>query len=963
MPVLVRLVVVLAISEAAGVSAQPITKPSDIEAIESRLTEYNRHAKYRNGMDLAGELVGTVRSRYGESSLLFADAVSWLARFVGAENDHVRALSLYGQALPIYEAQLAPADVRIANALNNVGFHSFVLGRLEQSQAAFQRALQLREIAEQPDPGAIANVINNLATLYYTQGRLTEAEPLLRRALQMRQKVWPEGHTEIAASLGNLAQLYQAQNKHRDAEPLLKDALAMRRKLQPAGHPEIAGALSNLGMNYVAQNRVEEAQRLLEQTLDIRLKNQPHDHPEVASAFNNLAHVYFILQKFSEAEQHFRRALEIQERSLPADHPQIIATLQDIAALQHESGRAAAALATIRRATKAMETRGSLDGRHYRRHVTIVWRAVEAGVASADALFPETFLAAQRTQQTGVSSAVSRMAARLAANDPALGDIIRGRETLLDERNSAERALNAALARAVDERRGDDVRARERLREIAASLTETDQKLRDTHPDYFTMASPGPLTAKDVQAQLRDDEALVLFLDTRAWHPVPEATFIWVVTKTSTRWTRSKLGTEALRTHVAALRCGLDTTLWNGRAEQTRCEGLLKTARPVRVTFGQETRSVPPFDLARAHALYAGLLGPLDDVIRDKHLLILPTGPLANLPFNVLVTEAPKIARGKTPSVDDYRRTAWLGVRQPTTVLPSVAALESLRRFAKTSHARRHYLGIGNPLLDGPDGAWSELALRARRIQQCPSKADMELTHARLQRTATAQTSAFRSASVDIEEVRRWTPLPETAMELCMIGRHLDVQDDDILLGNAATETKLKSLSEAGRLADYSVLHFATHGALSGQVLGLAEPGLLLTPPPQGTSDSKALDRDNGFLATSEIALLKLDADWVILSACNTAAGANESAETLSGMARAFFYAGARALLVSHWEVNSMTAVRLTTATFTELAAEPRMGRAEAFRRSMRNLLSSGTPFDAHPSMWAPFVVVGEGAR
>ena len=158
-------------------------------------------------------------------------------------------------------------------------------------------------------------------------------------------------------------------------------------------------------------------------------------------------------------------------------------------------------------------------------------------------------------------------------------------------------------------------------------------------------------------------------------------------------------------------------------------------------------------------------------------------------------------------------------------------------------------------------------------------------------------------------------------------------------------------------------MHFATHGALTGQVQGAAEPGLILTPPAKGTSDPKALERDDGFLTASEIATLKLDADWVILSACNTAGASGETAEALSGMARAFFYAGARALLVSHWEVGSDAAVKLTTRAFAELKANPGIGRAEAFRISMRELIEKGTADEAHPSQWAPFVVVGEGGR
>ena len=123
----------------------------------------------------------------------------------------------------------------------------------------------------------------------------------------------------------------------------------------------------------------------------------------------------------------------------------------------------------------------------------------------------------------------------------------------------------------------------------------------------------------------------------------------------------------------------------------------------------------------------------------------------------------------------------------------------------------------------------------------------------------------------------KFSPLPETADELCEVGRRLGVPNSEILLGSLATESALKTLSEQRRLAEYAIVHFATHGALSGQVHGVAEPGLVLTPPQKGTSDPKTLERDDGFLTASEISTLTLDADWVVLSACNTA-GANGEA-------------------------------------------------------------------------------------
>ena len=192
---------------------------------------------------------------------------------------------------------------------------------------------------------------------------------------------------------------------------------------------------------------------------------------------------------------------------------------------------------------------------------------------------------------------------------------------------------------------------------------------------------------------------------------------------------------------------------------------------------------------------------------------------------------------------------------------------------------------------------------------------------------------------------------------MCAVARDVHADPGDIYLGARATEREVKRLSESGQLAQYRIVHFATHGALAGQVTGNSEPGLILTPP------GVASEEDDGYLTASEIAALKLDADWVILSACNTAAGGREGAEALSGLARAFIYAQARAMLVSHWEVDSDATVKLITGAMNRLAKDTTLGRAEAMRQSMLELIDHGAPQEAHPSVWAPFVVVGEGAR
>ena len=209
--------------------------------------------------------------------------------------------------------------------------------------------------------------------------------------------------------------------------------------------------------------------------------------------------------------------------------------------------------------------------------------------------------------------------------------------------------------------------------------------------------------------------------------------------------------------------------------------------------------------------------------------------------------------------------------------------------------------------------------------------------------------------------IRRQPPLPETADEVCAVARDLGAAESDVLLGSRATESTLKSLSASGALKTYRVLHFATHGLVAGETESLArskaEPALILTPPETDSED------DDGLLTASEVAELTLDADAVVLSACNTAsASGTPGAEPLSGLARAFLHAGTRALLVTHWQVNSQAAVELVTATFAERRRDPGMRLAEALHRSMSALIARGDA-TAHPSHWAPFVVVGEGAR
>ena len=448
-----------------------------------------------------------------------------------------------------------------------------------------------------------------------------------------------------------------------------------------------------------------------------------------------------------------------------------------------------------------------------------------------------------------------------------------------------------------------------------------------------------------------------MFLDTGAdWAPILSAgTFVWVVTKDEVRWLRSELGTVALTGEVAALRCGLDATAWDGEGGK-RCFDLLKL--PVGKTPGEGDPL--PFDATRAHALYKGLLGEVSDLIKGKHLLIVPSGALTTLPFQVLVTQPPKS--------NDVASASWLVNDHAITVLPSVAALKSLRRTGKPSAAEKPMIGFANPLLDGNQAHpkysnyFKQQAQKARAQTGCAMSSNTRTAALRMV-SRSLDTAALAGGSLaNLGQLRVQSPLPETADEVCDVVRAIGGSIEDVRIGARATETEVKRLSATGTLAKYRMLHFATHGTLAGQLSGTSEPGLILTPPATATAE------DDGYLSGSEIAALKLDADWVILSACNTAGGdgKGEAAEALSGLARVFFYAGARSLLVSHWEVDSHAAVKLVTGAVGEMTKDPSIGRAEAFRRAMLAAMVDTTRPKSwipasHPAVWAPFVVVGEG--
>jgi len=204
--------------------------------------------------------------------------------------------------------------------------------------------------------------------------------------------------------------------------------------------------------------------------------------------------------------------------------------------------------------------------------------------------------------------------------------------------------------------------------------------------------------------------------------------------------------------------------------------------------------------------------------------------------------------------------------------------------------------------------------------------------------------------------------LPDTRDEILGMARAMGADvEKDVFFGRAANEETVKSLD----LTKYRVIAFATHGLLPRDLDGLTQPALALTAP------QVAKVEGDGLLTMEKILALRMNADWVVLSACNTANGAGTGAEAISGLGRAFFYAGARALLVTHWPVETRAARTLTTELFQRQAADAGVSRAKALQQTMNWMIDGSGITDpatgtqlfsfAHPIFWAPFALVGDG--
>lgn len=870
------------------------------------------------------------------------------------------ALRLYqagrcNDALPVAETAASAFRERLsANhpdmvaVLNVQALCLKTLGRFGEAEARYRSALQLAESVFGAEAPQVAIPLDNLANLYFEQQRLDQAESLRRRALRIfLASTGPESANTLI-STQNLAAVLNARGQLAEAEQLFRSALAIADKVYQADDPQLARILDNLAGTVRQQGRLAEAGPLYLRSIAIFERALGASHPDTAVALQNHALLLGEQGEHGQAEAQLKRAIAISQGNYGENHPVIVVALRTLAFIQIDQGHWREAAQSLRQAMRIIEVRRTLalesakEGQSERTRNGLVYRKLAQALLRAAPSDPtaldEAFRVAQVALGSETAQALAQMSARFSASDPTIGVVLRERQDLANEASSNDQRLIAAAGRRPDQRNlAAEQEIRLRQERISTRALEIDAILRRDFPGYASLSDPQPLSIREVQDLLAPDESLVLILDVPQLGREQDESIAVAITRTHARWSFIPLGTSSLAREVTALRCGLDASQWQSKV----CPQLLNVA-------SAKERDLP-FDLNRAHALFRAVFGGIDDMIAGRHLILAAAGPLTQLPLHVLVTEKPVFS--SIPQ-DDFRQAAWLGKRQPITVLPSIANLPALRNLADAQPAPEPMIGYGNPLLTGSDGA-------DRRAWDKVTCADLAPLTPRVAPLVIAQAQAtaklYRGALANVEEVRRQEPLPETADELCAVARNLGAPDSVVQLGARATEASVKELSRSGTLARYAIVHFATHGLVAGNMAGLAEPALMLTPP------ERPSEEDDGLLTASEVSQLKLNADWVILSACNTASGDAVTADPLSGLARAFFFAGARALIVSHWAVDSDATVRLVTGAVAELKRSPGIGKAEAMRRATLAMIATGDAAHVHPAMWGPFIVVGEG--
>lgn len=821
----------------------------------------------------------------------------------------------FEQAETDFQALVADAEARrappaeLGEALLNLALNVSNNGRFAEADRLFRDADA--QVAAANDPLLAAQARTYRALHLRNAGRFAEAVEAGQAALRASQQVRTArgigaGGPAVTATGGEIAigpELAQALNRRdagRDVMGGSAVSLADRLVVQDAQALEIVGS------SYAAQGEAGPAREALTRAARLLATAEASGALNVwlrARIEADLAEIDMDAGQPAQAIGRFQAAV----RLIRLRHAGTAAEgglLLDLGRAQAAAGQEDAALETYARAFDLFQQqRGALGASadEAAPYFDLLLKRIKGDPAKADDYRARFFNAASSVVSNATAQTVSKLAARVASGDSAVTGLVRALEDTRRELRAAE--AQAANLQATDAYVGQERADLEaRLKTLQEQADGLEAQLLAANPRYAQLVS-SQATLPDLQKVLGPDEAYVkiLLLDSR--------------------------GYGLLVTRTKAEPYAIDLNRGSAAA----------AVRRLRAPFEAED-SLPAFDVARAHTLYKALFGPVAaDVQAAKHLIYEPDGALISLPVSTLVTADPTPALAGRPAgaEPDYRKVAWLGARTDSALVLSAASFMQSRAFAP-SRARQSFLGFADPAT--------------------PARTDPRAYASVVRRSVSLRSE--RDLSNVCENTRlalmQMPPLPDTADEVRAVGASIGgVGAQDIIVGGAFTDEAVRDRRD---LSDYRVLYFATHGLLPQPSACLPEPALMT---------SVGGDGSDGLLDTSEILDLKLDADLVVLSACDTGGAGGDSSttglqgggEALGGLTRAVIYAGGRSLIVSHWSVDSVATVKLMTGMFA--AGAPT--QAKSLMQSQVALQQ--TEEFSHPYFWAPFTLVGDGAR
>ena len=800
------------------------------------------------------------------------------------------------------------------------------------------------------DPTLTVDVAHRIATIYMIRREVSEAESYFTRALNELARLKldnnprePEisfglavtatmarDYDRASALFENTAAAFRAiyaGDSEAEAQTRIEQALmlggagrpregiaAAQRALAllaqlPAG-PSLTMAYAHASLGLVSRQagELDVADRELRLALGLFRDARGAASFDLTPGLGALGEIALTRDRPVDAQGYFRRAISIQKRWGGESALALGTSLSRLSAAYAGDERRAEALAAssaavnvLRRRLKVGEAQPWNDAELERRaarsiltqDLVLIGGPLATGVPTPEgATVHRLFVTGQLANATSTGAAIAQMTTRLQQSDPALAALLGERGDL----SSEWRAIQDELIGGLTTRRTgpEDMRQDQLLRRqpaVEARIGEIDAAIAARDPKLSLLLKSSIVDVAMLQAALRPDEAtFTISVD-------QQDSYVVIVTKHKMIAYRTGLKLEETSRLVGRLRATLDPARWQS--------------------------SLPPFDTEAASRLYAALMEPAEAALAGVNtLLVVPDGPLASLPFAVLLstTVAPILG-----DPDEYKTLPWLVRRFAVVNYPSVASIVALRAARASRPAKTNLLGVGAPLFEGPSG--DDGARRGELLRG--------LASARL---------------ADLSVLRKLPPLPDTKAELLSIMSALNASGSRLLLGADANERDIRRMP----LDQYGVVVFATHGLVAGEMTGYAEPALALTPPIEASIE------DDGLLSASEAAQLRLNADWVILSACNTAAGDGSArAEPLSGLAKSFFYAGARSLLVTHWPVDTEAAAQLTAATIKHRSRglAPAMALRETELAFIDDLDGS---LRTHPFFWAPYALIGD---